>query len=179
MEIQGTNATDGMKLIITDTNVFFDIISIGAFPEFFALNFDVCTTDFVIDEILRSNQREQIESFIRAKKLTVFKLMEDEIELIRNFQTKRSFRGITDKTVLWKSYQLKCPLLTGDKKLRSEAEDLKIEVHGSIWVLNRLVISGIITGVDGIELCEKLKLINSSLPYNEIDELIRKYSKMK
>jgi len=40
-----------MKLIITDTNVFFDLISIGALPEFFALDFDICTTDFVINEI--------------------------------------------------------------------------------------------------------------------------------
>jgi len=26
-----------MKLIVTDTNVFFDIIKIGALPEFFSL----------------------------------------------------------------------------------------------------------------------------------------------
>jgi predicted nucleic acid-binding protein len=175
MAIQRTNATFGMKLIITDTNVFFDIISICALPEFFALEYDISTTDFVVREILESDQKVQIESFIRAKKLIVFKLTADEVEEILNFATKRFFKGISDKTVLWKSYQLKCPLLTGDKKLRNEAEDLKIEVHGSIWVINELVEKDIIIKAKGVELLEKLKLINASLPHDEIDKLIKKF----
>lgn len=162
-----------MKLIITDANVFFDIISIGALPEFFALDFEICTTDFVVKEIVESDQKEQIESFIRAKKLNVFKLTANEIEEIHNFPTKRFFKGITDKTVLWKSHQLKCPLLTGDKKLRKETEDLKLEVHGSIWVISVLVEKEIITKVKGAELLEKLKLINTGLPHDEIDELLK------
>lgn len=175
MAIQRTNASIGMKLIITDTNIFFDIISIGALPEFFALNYDICTTDFVIKEILESNQKVQIESFIRAKKLNVFKLTAAEVDEIQNFATKRFFKGITDKTVLWKSYQLKCPLLTGDKKLRNEAEDLRIEVHGSIWVINELIEKNIVTKTKGTELLEKIKLLNASLPHDEIDKLIKKF----
>lgn len=163
-----------MKLIITDTNVFFDIISIGALPEFFALDFEICTTDFVVREILESEQKAQIESFIRAKKLNVFKFTAEEVEEIRKFTTKRFFKGITDKTVLWKSYQLKCPLLTGDKKLRNEAEDLKIEVHGSIWVIIEFVEKEIVTKAKGVKLLEKLKLINASLPHDEIDRLIKR-----
>ena len=163
-----------MTLIITDTNVFFDIISIGALPEFFALDFEICTTDFVVNEILESNQKDQIKSFIRAKQLNVFKLTIEEIDEITSFPTKRFFKGITDKTVLWKSYQLKCPLLTGDKKLRNEAEDLKIEVHGSIWVIIELIEKEIITEAKGAELLEKLKLINASLPHDEIDKLIKR-----
>ena len=46
-----------MKLIITDSSVFFDIIKIQALPEFFALDFEICTTDFVKGEILESEQR--------------------------------------------------------------------------------------------------------------------------
>ncbi len=164
-----------MKLIITDTNVFFDIISIGVLPEFFALDYDISTTDFVINEILKSHQKEQIESFIRAKRLNVFKLTADEIDEIRNFVTKRFFKGITDKTVLWKSYQLKCLLLTGDKKLRNEAADLEIEVHGSIWVINELFEKNIVSKAKGVELLEKLKLLNASLPHDDIDRLIVKF----
>jgi predicted nucleic acid-binding protein len=163
-----------MNLIITDTNVFFDIMGIGALPEFFALDLEIYTTDFVIQEILGSDQREQIESFIRAKSLNVFKFTGDELDEINNFQTRRFFNGITDKTVLWKSYQLKCALLTGDKKLRSEAEDLNIEVHGSIWVIEELVEKQIITKIKGTGLLETLKLINSSLPHDEIDKLLQR-----
>ncbi len=57
-----------MKLIITDSSVFFDIIKIQALPEFFALDFEICTTDFVKGEILESEQKKQIEIFIHCQK---------------------------------------------------------------------------------------------------------------
>jgi hypothetical protein len=43
VELQRTNSAISMKLIVTDTNVFFDIIKIGALPEFFSLDYDICT----------------------------------------------------------------------------------------------------------------------------------------
>ncbi len=128
-----------MKLIITDSSVFFDVIKIQALTEFFALDFEICTTDFMKDEILESEQREQIEIFIRSKKLTVFELSEAEIEEVEKFKTKRFFKTLIDKTVLWKAKQLNCPLLTGDGKLRSEAMDQGLTVHGSLWVIRTLV----------------------------------------
>lgn len=162
-----------MKLIITDTNVFFDVISTGVLPEFFALDYEICTTDFVANEILESDQRKQIEFFIRADKLTVFKLTPDEIGEIQAFRTTRRFKGITDKTVLWKSHQLKCILLTGDNKIRKEARDLKIEVHGSIWLIKQLNDKGIIPGEIALDVLERLKQINSRLPHEEINKLIK------
>lgn len=82
-----------MKLIITDTNVFFDIISIGALPEFFSMDYDISTTDFVVKEILESDQKEQIESFIRARKLNVFKFSADEVEEIAISQPTGFLKG--------------------------------------------------------------------------------------
>lgn len=115
-----------MKLIITDTSVFFDIIQIQALPEFFALDLEICTTDFVEREIMQSDQREQIELYKRSKQLTVFTLSPEEVEEVRLFQTKRFFKTLPDKTVLWKAKQLKCPVLTCDGKLRNEATELGI-----------------------------------------------------
>ncbi len=163
-----------MKLIITDSSVFFDIIKIQALPEFFALDFEICTTDFVKGEILESEQREEIELFIRSRQLTVFVLSEKEIEEVENFKTKRFFKTLIDKTVLWKAKQLRCPLLTGDAKLRSEATDQGITVHGSLWVIRMMVESKVATANAGIEFLKKLKVINDRLPLDEIEKLIRK-----
>jgi len=169
--------TTGMKLIITDTNIFFDIISIGALPEFFSLDYEICTTAFVIEEIIRSDQREVIEVFIRAKEIIVIDFSAEEIGQIYGFKTEKNFKGITDKSVLWKSIQLGCPLLTGDRKLRLEAETQGVEVHGTIWVITSLVENGLIDKAKGIKLLELLKEVNSSLPFDEIDRLIRSYKK--
>lgn len=168
-----------MKIIITDTNVFFDIINIQSLPEFFALDFEICTIDLVIKEILESEQREQIDFFIRARKLSVFQLSEQEIDEIVAFQPKRFFKGITDKAVLWKAMKLKCALLTGDKKLRNEAVDQNIEVYGSIWVVKMLVKYKIIAIQKGIQFLEKLNTINDSLPHEDIDKLIKQYKQNK
>ena len=163
-----------MKLIITDSSVFFDIIKIQALPEFFALDFEICTTDFLKEEILESEQKEQIEMFIRSHQLTVFELSEKEIDEVETFKTKRFFKTLIDKTVLWKAKQLKCPLLTGDAKLRNEATDQGITVHGSLWVIRMMVESKVVTANAGIEFLEKLKMWNDRLPLDEIEKLIKK-----
>lgn len=164
-----------MKLIVTDTNVFFDMMSIEVLPDFFGLDYEICTTDFVVNEIVRIDQAEQIQNFIRSKQLTVYKLSSDEIEEVVNLKTKRNLRRIIDKSVLWKALQLKCRLVTGDKNLRSEAEEQGMEVNGSLWVIRTLVETKIISPVVAAELLEKLKIVNDSLPKEEIDKLIRKY----
>jgi rRNA-processing protein FCF1 len=164
-----------MKIIITDSSVFFDIIKIQALPEFFALDFEICTTDFVINEILESEQKEQIEMFIRSHQLTVFVLSANEIEEIENFKTKRFFKTLIDRTVLWKAKQLKCPLLTGDAKLRNESIDQGISVHGSLWVIQMMVEQKVIKTESSVVLLEKLKSVNDRLPLEEIDNLIKKY----
>lgn len=164
-----------MKLIVTDTNVFFDLMSIEVLPDFFGLDFEICTTDFVVNEIIRIDQAEQIQNFIRSKQLTVYRLTSDEIDEVLNLKTNRNLRRITDKSVLWKALQLKCKLVTGDKNLKSEAEEQGLEVNGSLWVIKTLVETNIIAPALAVELLEKLKIVNDSLPKIEIEKLIRKY----
>lgn len=163
-----------MRIIITDTNVFFDIIGINALPEFFALPYEICTTDFVLSEILRSHQKEQMKMFILEEKLTIFTLTDYEIEDVKAFLTNRSFKGITDKTVLWKAKQLSSILLTGDGKLRKEAIEQGVEVHGSIWVVENLLERHLIEKATAVILLKKLKEINSNLPMDDINKLIKR-----
>jgi len=73
----------------------------------------------------------------------------------------RSNKYFPDRTILWKAKQFKCALLTCDSKLRKEAESLGLEVHGSIWVINQLIDSGLVSKMKGIELFKQLKLVNS------------------
>lgn len=163
-----------MKLIITDTNVLFDVIKIGALPEFFSLDYDICTTVFVIEEIKPSGQREMIETFIRAKKLTVIEFTGEDVEEVVNFDNVKGLKRFTDKSVIWKSVQLNCPMLTGDKKMKEIAENIGIEVHGSIWVIDELFNSDLISTKKAIELLEQLMKTNSWLPKNEIEKRISK-----
>ena len=48
-----------MKIVVTDVSVFFDLFIIQALPEFFELELEICTTDFVYNEIEQSEQKEK------------------------------------------------------------------------------------------------------------------------
>jgi len=148
----------------------------GDFRLIFAdrLNFEICTTDFVLNEITKIDQAEQIQVFIKSKKLTVYSMTAAELEQVLNLKTHRNLRRIADKSVLWKALQLKCKLLTGDKNLRNEAIEQGLEVNGSIWVLRMLVETEIISVEKGIELLEKLKEVDGwqERLRDFIDELI-------
>jgi predicted nucleic acid-binding protein len=172
MGIQGTSAAACMKLIITDTNVFFDVINIGALPEFFSLDFEICTTDFVIAEIRKSQQREMVDAFIRAKKLTVFNFSTQEIDDVQNFESTKNLKRITDKSVIWKSLQLQCSMLTGDKKMRDIAESIGLEVHGSLWVITELMSRNLISNEKALALLDALKKTNDWLPKHKIEKII-------
>jgi predicted nucleic acid-binding protein len=163
-----------MKLIITDVSVLFDLFHIKVLPEFFALDVEICTTIFVYNEIVHQEQIQEFETFKRTQKLTVLDLLPEEEEQVLNFKLKRNLKSIPDKTMLWKAIQLKCPLLTCDDKLRREAIDNGIEVHGSIWVVTELAGQKIISSLKAIELLEQLKKINSRLPLDEIDKIIKR-----
>lgn len=164
-----------MKLIITDVSVLFDLYQLEILPEFFALKAEISTTSFVYNEIVIANQVIEFEVYKRSQKLNVIMLTDEEQDAVNQFTTKRSLKSLPDKTMLWKSIQLNCALLTCDRKLKLEAKEHGIEVHGSIWVIEKLEEENILDKSKAIALLEKLKTVNDRLPMEEIDRLIKKF----
>jgi rRNA-processing protein FCF1 len=164
-----------MKIVVTDVSVFFDLFIIQALPEFFELELEICTTDFVYNEIEQSEQKETFDLFITKNKLKILSFTEDEYSEVVNFKTKWSNRSLNDRTILWLALQLNSVLLTCDGKLKKEAEHHKIEVHGSLWVIEQLVLCKIITHAKGIELLMALRKNNLRLPGKEIEKLIKQW----
>lgn len=163
-----------MKLIITDASVLFDLFHLNILPEFFALKAEISTTSYVYNEIVVTNQVVEFEVYKRAQKLNIIALTEDELERVNQFVTKRNLKSLPDKTMLWKSVQLGCALLTCDKKLKIEAKEHGIEVYGSIWVIEKLVEESILNSPKAVSLLNELKGINERLPLDEIDKIIKR-----
>jgi hypothetical protein len=70
-----TDEPHGMKVAITDASVFFDLLNTGVLPEFFSLDLEVFTTDFIYNEIAISEEREEFDVFLRSGQLTVITQM--------------------------------------------------------------------------------------------------------
>ncbi len=163
-----------MKLIITDSNILFDVVNIGALPEFFSLDFEICTTAFVIEEIKSVEQRKMVNVFIRSKKLRVFDFTSEEVTKIEEWNAGKKLKRFTDSSVIWIAHQLKCTVLTGDSRMREVAEELGIVVHGIIWVIDELFRYEQISEKETRILFERLLTSNNWLPREEIEKRIRK-----
>ena len=77
------------KIVISDTNILLDLLSQNMLEDFFSLPCDICTTDFVIGEIVQPVQQKVIDSFVRSRKLDVIKFNPSELSDIANLFLQR------------------------------------------------------------------------------------------
>ncbi len=59
------------KLVVSDANIFIDLISMGFIGDFFLLSFDIMTVDFIMRELKKSGQKEIVQAYEARKKLTI------------------------------------------------------------------------------------------------------------
>jgi len=164
-----------MILVVTDTNVFIDLMNVDAHTAFFALGFEVHTTDFVINE-LDEEQRRQLLPFRGNGQLTVARFTESEVKTFGVMTTKVSIQ-FTDRSVVFLATQLKGMILSGDSNLWKECKSRKLDVHGSIWVIEQIWTKRLLPPGSCIERLENLKKTNSRLPKDKIDVLIERIRK--
>jgi rRNA-processing protein FCF1 len=167
-----TNVNAGMKVAITDASVFFDLYKIELLPEFFGLDIEIYTTDFIFNEILQSDERSLFETFCRSNKLKIIVIDETEREKISEMNLCFGNKSLADRTAIFKAKQMDCILLTCDKKLTKEAKRQGIEVHGSIWIVCQLLENKKLEPDIAIDRLELLKETNSWLPLEAINNVI-------
>jgi len=161
-----------MKIVINDANILIDLAKLELIQVFSKINFDLHTTDFVIEE-LNDEQRNPVSKLIKSKKLTVI-----ETEDMADFQGITSIlensNGLSfeDCSVWYYSKKLSGALLTGDGKLRKQAIKEGIEVRGIIFIFDELLKQNLITFKIAIDRIEKLSLLNNRLPKKEIEKRI-------
>ena len=128
------------KIVISDTNIILDLISINSLDSFFNLPCEFCTTDFVISEIMQPNQIQSIDKFIKSNKLEVITFDFKELIEINNILSSVDNNvSITDCSVWYYAKKTDGRLLTGDGNLRKSAEKDNVKVSGILYVFDNLV----------------------------------------
>ena len=162
-----------LNVLITDTNIWIDLIKGGLLDAFFELPYSINASDLVRDyESIGISWRA-----LAQKGLQFIELTPTEIgDLYRLHQSlpKPSIPDLASYLVAVKTIGI---LLTGDKALRVFAEQ-KIEVHGFLWVVDKLVNLHIITARDASN-CLELMLQDpkTRLPKRECNKRINKWRK--
>ena len=71
-----------MDIVVNDTNIFLDLISIGLLDASFELPIKFHTVDYVIEEIINEEQNAEVAALIKEGKLYVMEFEENEFSEI-------------------------------------------------------------------------------------------------
>ena len=169
------------KIVVNDTNVFIDLFSVGLLGEFFALPWEIHTTNFVMLELQREGQHTAVAHYKETGQLHIPVFEQKELmEIGRMYQQyygKKTNVSLTDCSVWYYAKVNRYVLLTGDRKLRNSSRIDGVEVHGIIHVFDRLVASGIVAPQIAAEKLKQLYSLNPRLPKEEIDKRVEEWGK--
>lgn len=160
-------------IVVSDTNIFLDLLSVDLIEQFFSLPCKIHTTDFVINEITRPEDAKIIQTL---DKLNVVTLEFEELSEIGNMKNGcNTNASITDCSVWYYAKKTSSRLLTGDNKLRRVAEKDSVKVAGILFVFDNLVDYKIISKTEAANALEQLIKINCRLPKGECERRIDKW----
>ena len=145
-----------MIIIVTDTNFFIDLIRLGALGHFFQLNYEICTTDLVIEGLRLPDHQQQIENYLRYGKLKIITLDDSEIQKAIQLPTQCYMPGIVGRSALLKAIELSSLVVSSDDHLSRECEHFGLEVHDLLWIIHKIHTAGLITQERSIQMRERL-----------------------
>lgn len=161
-----------MKLLISDTNIFIDLINIDLLDEFLKLGYEIHTTDFVINEI-SDQQNEIITKRIVDNKIVIDKAEPNELNEITELQSKKKSLSLMDFSVYYFAKKQNAMILTGDKSFRNYAIEQKLEVKGILWVLDEVLNKKFLERIIMIDKLKLLMMTNKRLPQEECNKRIK------
>ena len=166
------------RIVISDANIIFDLLSVSLLEAFFALPCEICTTDFVVSEIVGPEQQKIIRKFVKKRKLGVVSFESEEFSQILQLQSNsKNNTSVADCSVWYYAKKVNGRLLTGDGKLRSAAEKDHVKVSGILYVFDNFVEYGILTPLEAAENLDALMTLNMRLPKAECKTRIDRWQR--
>lgn len=158
-----------MQLLISDANVIIDMEDGGLTRQMFALPYQ-----FLVPDLLFYDELEQHHPELLELGLGLVELAPESME--RAFQLEQEYRrpSVNDCFALAAAEQEKCPLITCDGPLRKAAQKEKIQILGTLWVVEELVTYGLITKEQARSAFKAMKENGSRLPWSEVDKLLNR-----
>lgn len=153
-----------MPILVSDANIIidFDVADIARLP--FKLSEDFVTSDFVYQNEL-SEHHSDLPSF----GLAVLQLDSDSIGEMIALVASYPIPGTNDLSVLALAKRHGWPLLTGDAHLRKAAVSERVDVHGTLWLMQRMLDERILTADQARKAFTKMRNGARRLPWSEVE----------
>lgn len=171
-----------MRIIVEDTNIIIDLFNVGLLQFCKKMDIVFHTTEFVIKEIKRPEQRSTLKGLISNEelKMVVFNI-EEMLQLANLEEECRSTNNLStaDCSVVLLAERLGCRLLTADQKLVHFAQSRGLETSGLLWLTDKMVEKGIVSPKDMVEYLNRYLETNKRAPEKEVNERIAQYNNTK
>ncbi|MCU0324698.1 MAG: hypothetical protein MUF45_05535 [Spirosomaceae bacterium] len=155
-----------MKIAITDTNIFIDCIKIGFLEYLFEIDYEIHTTEFVLNEF-HEHQKQILDKFIQSGNLLVKTFDADELETLINLDVPSGLSSIDKGVFYFATLNEKYEVFTNDGLLRKTCQKNGIQIHGIIWIFDKLIEKKKVTPPQAIQALEKLIRGYHRLPLDE------------
>ena len=164
-----------MTVFIHDASILLDLMHVGLLRLFLTIQARMITTDFVVREVSDIADKRELEAATTSGSLQVLASNLAELESIVTLRNAHRALSIADCSVLFHAKRLKAEVLTGDSRLRQEAIQFGLHVHGTLWAFDELVGQGLLGEDLAADSLERLLAINPRLPREECERKIRRW----
>ena len=155
-------------LIISDTSVLIDIECGQLTKAMFRLPFQFAVPDTLFVEELSGKHGHLLEMGLQSKTMSG-ELVAEAINLYHQYHKI----SVNDMLAFTLAKHERSQLLTGDKALREVALKFNVEVHGTIWLVKRMLENGVIAMRDACKGFDLMRASGSRLPWDEIDRILQ------
>ena len=160
------------KLLISDANIIIDIVAGELVEAMFALEYEFGVPDVLYADELEAQHSTMLDVGLRQFELAP-ELVNSAIALYETaIVTKVS---ANDCMALALAQAEECPLLTGDARLKQLATSEGVTVFGTLWLVENMLNSGLLTAAEAEEAYQKMLEDGSRLPIREINKQLKKF----
>lgn len=127
-----------MRIIVSDSSCLIDLRKASLLGAFVRLPYDILIPDALFEEeLLRFTPAEK--DLLLREGLKVVELPAESVLRARAIASEYPQLTIHDSFAFALAESCKdCLLLTGDRRLRELAESNRLEVHGTLWVIDQI-----------------------------------------
>lgn len=156
-----------MPLLISDSNIFIDLISGDLLQLMFQL-----PEEFAVPNILYKEELAEQHSDLPGYGLKVLEIHGEFMMEAYRLRAEYKGPGQNDLFALALAKQEACPLVTGDRDLRDAAKNEGVELHGTLWLVERMIDEKLITVGRAKEAFDMMKNDQRRLPWNKVKQLL-------
>ncbi len=160
-----------MTILVSDANIFIDIEVASLTRQMFRLEDTFATPDVLYQEELVDDHSELPGLGLRIERLTSTAI--SDVERMVVLHQKNS---VNDLMALALAKERHWPLLSGDRQLREAAVIERVEIFGTLWLVEKLIETKTISLPQAVTGFNSMRHGGRRLPWTEVDRLLERLS---